>query len=663
MGIDLKEISSRESERVEWKENVADIDDVVRTMTAFANDISNLGGGYVVCGAKETRDEHGFQQVELVGLDSKRFKEVENQALAHCRMNVSPPLVPVTEEIPMESGRRILVFLVPSTGNAHEYRSGAEKGGRYFIRVGRETREARNGLLTELLVRKGAKEPWDRRINVSAGIGDIDLIALRDGLRQMGLWDPQRPLEDYLSDKDSLSNFVPPLLGRSGVDAPSHPRNFSLLFFGSQPTRFFPGAFSIFSIYRGKDRSEPTSERVEVVGAIGDQAKKLVDLLNIEAYVAFDKTGQQPNQVKYPRRALQEAVINAIAHRDYEMDQPVRVTVFSDRIEITSPGSLPRGVDPARFRQGKATAHWRNQALAYFLSKLQLAQAEGQGIPTILRVMQEEGCPPPTFEFTDENVTCVLPAHPRHALMRELSQIENRIILGNHEEAVDQLESLLKVDPHNFRCIELYCEVNNLLGTPDRVFEWLQSGRLDVNLVNSATLLVLAECLAGSADAPAKGLAKDLMARALSDLVEESEIKRAALNYRRMKDDDKAVDLIDSVRVRNPVFNTSSTLRSIAARARMDLAKKCMDTGRNRSHLAERRRKAWDLCREYLTRADDDIRVALEHVKSDLDRDYIQRDLDFLRQLQQIARKPAPRGSSLPRSRQKGGRAARPKSL
>lgn len=655
MNIDLKELSTRESERVEWKENVADIDDVVRTMSAFANDISNLGGGYVVCGAKETRDEHGFQQVELVGLDAKRFKEVENQALAHCRMNISPPLVPITEEISMENGRRILVFLVPSTGHAHEYRSGSEKGGRYFIRVGRETREARNGLLTELLVRKGAKEPWDRRINPEAGIGDIDLIALRDGLRQMGLWDPQRPLEDYLSDKESLSNFVPPLMGRSGMDKDGHPRNFALLFFGAQPLRFISGAYAIFSIYRGKDRSEPTSERVEVVGSLGEQAKKLIDLLNIEAYVAFDKTGEQPNQVKYPRRALQEAVINAIAHRDYELDQPVRITVFSDRIEITSPGSLPRGIDPDRFRQGKATAHWRNQALAYFLSKLQLAQAEGQGIPTIIRVMQEEGCPPPSFEFTEENVTCILPAHPRHALMRELSMIENKIILGNHQEAVDKLESLLKVDPYNFRCIELYCEVSNLLGTSDRVFEWLQSGSIDWKRINSATLLVLAECLAGSSNASAKKLAKDLMSGALSDLLEESEIKRVALNYRRMKDDDKAVELIDNVCARNPAFRTSSVLRSIAARARMDLAKKCMDAGRNRDHTPERRRKAWSLCRDYLARADDDIRVALENVKNELDRDYIQRDLDFLHQMQQIARKPEPRKGMSERSRH-GGR-------
>src|SRR5207245_4680882 len=95
------------------------------------------------------------------------------------------------------------------------------------------------------------------------------------------------------------------------------PRNFTLLLFGANPQRFFPGAYAIFSVYRGKDRSEPTAERVDVTGTVGEQAKKLIELLNTEAYTAFDKTSEQPNQVKYPRRALQEAVVNALAHRDY----------------------------------------------------------------------------------------------------------------------------------------------------------------------------------------------------------------------------------------------------------------------------------------------------------------------------------------------------------
>ncbi|HEX3129680.1 MAG TPA: RNA-binding domain-containing protein [Thermoanaerobaculia bacterium] len=74
--IDLRHLAERESEQVEWKSNVADIDDVVETLCAFANDLANLGGGYVVCGAHETRDGHGFPAIDLAGLKSSRFRPV-----------------------------------------------------------------------------------------------------------------------------------------------------------------------------------------------------------------------------------------------------------------------------------------------------------------------------------------------------------------------------------------------------------------------------------------------------------------------------------------------------------------------------------------------------------------------------------------------------------
>ena len=88
--IDLHELLSRESERVEWKDQVANIDDLIQTVVAFSNDYNNLGGGYIVCGAKEVKNEHGFQDIELIGLTSGRFKEVENRVLTDLRKKVDP---------------------------------------------------------------------------------------------------------------------------------------------------------------------------------------------------------------------------------------------------------------------------------------------------------------------------------------------------------------------------------------------------------------------------------------------------------------------------------------------------------------------------------------------------------------------------------------------
>jgi ATP-dependent DNA helicase RecG len=412
--IDLMELSARESERVEWKENVANIDQLIKTIVAFANDISNLGGGYVVCGAREGQDQHGFQQVILTGLTSSRIKEIEGKVLRDCRTKVSPPIIPVTEEIPVKEDRRILVFIVPCTGNAHSFRAGKKDSSTYFIRVGRETLEARNGLLTELLIKKNRLEPWDHRINKSSAIQDIDLVALREYLQAMKLWSDKKTIDDYLSPGESISSFVPSLTDRVELTAGIHPRNFALIMFGRDPMRFFRGAYIIYSIYPGIDRSEPTSKRHEVTGTVVRQAHRLIEMLEAETSTIFDKTSDTPNVTKYPLRALQEAVINALVHRDYESYQPIRITAFRNRMEINSPGALPRTVEKEQFLAGRAAPYWKNQALAYFFNKLQLAQGEGQGIPTIYRSMKENGNPAPIFEFGPEHVICTLPAHPRH---------------------------------------------------------------------------------------------------------------------------------------------------------------------------------------------------------------------------------------------------------
>lgn len=412
--IDLDELARRESEQTEWKENVADVDDVVETLSAFANDLQNLGGGYVVCGAKEVKDAHGFPQLVRAGLTASRFKEVENTVLARCRDRVSPPIAPLVEELESDDPqRRILLFLQPATGTAHTFRRG-HQGAKHFVRVGRSTIEARNGLLKDLLVRKGALEPWDRRPNNAATVNDIDLLSLRDALQRMGVYTSERSPESFLVEGVQLSPFVPSLCIAEPLSGVLRPRNYAVLLFGREPQRFIPGAFAIHSAYPGADRTHPTSHRFEIAGTLLDQARRLQEQLDREAVTFFDKTDlKAPNAEKYPRRALQEAMVNALAHRDYELVDPTRITSYRDRIEFISPGPLPVGVTLADLRSGSVTPRWRNQALAWFLSRLQLAQAEGQGIQTIRSTMKAAGCPPPIFDTTEVSVTCILRAHPR----------------------------------------------------------------------------------------------------------------------------------------------------------------------------------------------------------------------------------------------------------
>ena len=419
--IDLKEISQRESEKVEWKENGDDknvVISIVKTITAFANDIANFGGGYVVCGAKEIKDEYGFPKLIFTGLCADKLKEIEGKVLQHCRDYVSPSIAPLVQELdnPEDGSRRILVFIIIADYAAHTYRDG--ETAKYYVRIGRETREARNGILRHLFENKRQTEPFDKRPNPNVDETDIDPLLFRDCINEMNILQPLKQLEDYYSDKEQIAEFIPPLCAKKSLDGGLCLRNFTLFMFGKKNSISlnFPDIYTILSIYNGNDRSEPSGERYSLTGSIIEQAKKVIGLLDTLTCTIFDKTSEKPNKEKYPKRAIHEAVINAIVHRDYEIAEPVRITIFSDRIEIMSPGALHWGVDKEKFITGKAGPKWRNQSFAYLFNKLRLTQSEGQGIPTIFRTMREEGCPEPVFDIEEESVTCILSAHPRSVL-------------------------------------------------------------------------------------------------------------------------------------------------------------------------------------------------------------------------------------------------------
>ena len=422
--IDLIELSRRESERVEWKANGDDpgvVLSIVKTITAFANDIANTAGGYVVCGAKEGKDQYGFPKVLFTGLTADRFLEVENTVLAWCRDRVSPSVAPVVVPLdnPDNPGTKILVFVIHATSEAHTFRDDTKNC--YYVRVGRNTYEARNGLLRELLEKKAKKIPFDKVINPEATVDDIDLPYFRNQLSEMGRFAPPQPPEDYLSDTQQLAEFIPPLMGRLPLDQVLRPRNFTLLMFGKDRSiaRYYTNAYTVLSIYPGQDRRESFAQRHELTGSIIQQVHDAMRILSLQCCTIYDKTSDKPNQKKYPEGAIKEAVVNAIVHRDYEIQRPNRITVFSDRIEIESEGSLHWGVNQEKFIHGKATPKWRNQSFAYLFNKLHLSQSEGLGIPAILWSMEKEGCPAPIFEIEGDSVTCILPAHPRHTLIRQ----------------------------------------------------------------------------------------------------------------------------------------------------------------------------------------------------------------------------------------------------
>jgi len=646
MNIDLKELSIRESERVEWKENGDDKDvvrSIVKTISAFANDIANVGGGYVVCGAKEGKDEYGFPKVFYTGLTANKLKEITGKITQQCRDNVSPSINPLVTEIenPEDAATRILVFTIIASPDAHTYRDGEKS--LYYVRIASNTKEARNGILTQLLIKKQKIEYFDKRINSKASDADIDVLLFRDYMQEMGLLSPDKSLEDYFSEREQIAEFVPPLFDRVGLDNSLKPKNFTLLTFGKKTsiTRLYPEAYTILSIYRGKDRSEPTAERHLLTGTLIEQAKKSIELLNAEAYVAFDKLNDKPNQVKYPIRALQEAVINAIVHRDYEIAEPNRITVFVDRIEVRSPGALHWAVNKEKFKEGKSSPKWRNQSFAYLFNKIQLAQSEGQGIPTIIRTMKEEGCPEPIFELETESVTCIFPAHPRHQIIRELQEIQDRIILENYQDAKNKLIVLLEKDPYNFRALDLLVEVVTKLRDVKVLYTFLTSNKIDLYAINSNTLLNISEALSlERRDRTIQEFSNRTLDIALSGRLEEGQIVKAAISLKKLGTPDEVIKFISEAMNKYPKLSNNPTLLEKRATSKMDLAKKCINTGRNRNSSQRTKARAWEMCRELLGEAERDLNLVLDIVEIPSERYFIEQHFDFLNRMKKTSRKP-----------------------
>jgi ATP-dependent DNA helicase RecG len=122
----------------------------------------------------------------------------------------------------------------------------------------------------------------------------------------------------------------------------------------------------------------------------------------LKRYIAvrYEMTGEPRRKEipEVPYDALREAIINAVAHRDYfERGANIMVEVYDDRIEISNPGGLPKGLIPAEF--GKKSV-LRNPKIAGMLHRADYIEKMGTGIRKMQRLMSEAGLPPLEFSFT-----------------------------------------------------------------------------------------------------------------------------------------------------------------------------------------------------------------------------------------------------------------------
>lgn len=340
---------------------------LAETLVAFAN----AGGGTLLIGL-DTRS--GAPQ----GLSDPdgTLDRVLEAALA-----ADPPLiVPLPQVVDVE-GRTLLVATVPA-GLPHVY----SFKGKYLVREGRHNRPLAPRSLRRLMLERGAVS-FESLVPDGARLEDLDwgkAGRYLSGLERLS----EVPAEEALLRRGCLVED----------EAGLRPTYAGLLLFSHEPQRWVPSAEILVVRYGGLVMDDRFVKE-QVRGTLPEQIRRAEAFVSSNMRRGVRLTGlARREETEYPPEAVREAIVNAVAHRDYQIrGDEIRVLMFADRIELYSPGRLPGHVTVENLVHERFS---RNEILVQVLSDMGFIERLGYGIDRMIWLMAEAGLPEPRFQET-----------------------------------------------------------------------------------------------------------------------------------------------------------------------------------------------------------------------------------------------------------------------
>ena len=181
------------------------------------------------------------------------------------------------------------------------------------------------------------------------------------------------------------------------------PTNAAVLLFGRQPQRFLITSEVKCAHFHGVEVAKPIPSYQVYKGTVFDLVDQAVDfvLSKINLWVGTRQAGSQvPVEYEIPREVVTEAIVNAVAHRDYTSNGSVQVMLFADRLEIWNPGALPPSLTLEKLRQPHGSMP-ANPLLAEPMYLTRYIERMGTGIRDMIQKCREAGLPEPEFTVSD----------------------------------------------------------------------------------------------------------------------------------------------------------------------------------------------------------------------------------------------------------------------
>jgi predicted HTH transcriptional regulator len=236
--------------------------------------------------------------------------------------------------------------------------------------------------------------PWDTRAARNATLGDIDpdhvarFVRRARKARNFPL-----PVEAEMSEVLTHLNLL----------EDGRPTNAAVLLFGKAPQRFCLPSEIKCAHFHGTEVAKPIPSLQVYKGTAFELVDQAVDFVLSKINVSVgtrEKSTQAPVDYEIPPDAVREAIVNAVAHRDYTSNGSVQVSLFYDRLEVWNPGRMPTTLTLEQLRQIHRSVP-ANPLLAEPLYLTKYIERMGTGTSDIIRLCREAGLPEPGFSITD----------------------------------------------------------------------------------------------------------------------------------------------------------------------------------------------------------------------------------------------------------------------
>ena len=266
---------------------------------------------------------------------------------------------------------------------------------------------------------------------------------IRDDIRivegaKIQLFDEKR-MAEYLSrvksERRNLADNVSDdeILELMGVTSDGTPTLAGLMTFSKYPQTYFPQLCITAVALPGTEMGETGTDgerfidNKRITGAIPDMLEEAVEFVrtNSRTKTIIDDNGKRVDKNEYPIKAVREAILNALVHRDYSIyteNTPIRIEMYRDRMEVTNSGGLYGKISIDAL--GKVHPETRNAALANMLELLNITENRYSGIPTMRREFLNAGLPAPNFSVIHGEFKVVM----RNGYLNNSDSIDDSIL-------------------------------------------------------------------------------------------------------------------------------------------------------------------------------------------------------------------------------------------